>query len=82
MAANDLNETITWAGRIIVAMVIVATYNKVDADHDKNLVQDGQITSHEQRIGALEGGKKQVSIMSMPIEAILPDGIKIKEDEQ
>ena len=81
-AANDVKETITWAGRIIVAMVIVATYNKVDSDHDKNIVQDGSISNHEQRLNKLENGGKQTSFLFPPCYAILPETLKVKEDEK
>lgn len=81
-AANDVKETITWAGRIIVAMVIVATYNKVDSDHDKIIEQGSVITSHGQRLDKLENGGKQTSFLFPPCYAILPETLKVKEDEK
>jgi hypothetical protein len=79
-AISEVKETITWLGRVIVAAIIVATYNKVDADHDKNLVQDGLIADHEKRIGKLEGNKHQEAIVCFPVEGLIPDNdLKVRQ---
>jgi hypothetical protein len=78
---KDIKETLTWGGRIIVGALIVATYNKVDADHDLNIRQQDKIDNHEQRIGELEKRGKQSCYIMPKLEAVLPEGIKEPKKE-
>ena len=74
-------ETITWGGRLIVGGAVLYIAAMVTNDHDSTTVLKEHDKDHEKRISNLEGNKKQVSLMTYPIEAILPTELKLENEK-
>lgn len=76
---NSKIELHQWANSILLGIVgffVVQTYTTIQQDHDK-------LATHETRISVLEDwrrGSQQTGKIQQPIEAILPDKIKVKSE--
>lgn len=70
---SDTEKTVKWLGRLVVGGFIIATYNDIRSDHDLNIRHTEELMEHDIRISNLEKRSKQVSVLSFPHEAILPD---------
>lgn len=66
-----------WANSILLGLVsffVIQTYNTITADHEV-------LAKHETRISVLEATQKREKQTSWcPLDAILPDRIKVKQD--
>lgn len=79
MAGINNIDLYKWANSILLGVVsffVIQTYSIIQTDHDK-------LATHETRISVLEDwrrGSQQTGKIQQPIEAILPDKIKVKSE--
>jgi len=79
MAGINNIDLYKWANSILLGVVsffVIQIYSIIQTDHDK-------LATHETRISVLEDwrrGSQQTGKIQQPIEAILPDKIKVKSE--